>query len=122
MFKDPNFISKLQENIESRLSGIQFNFVNARTLQSGGAIDINKNEIKIVTYNVHQNLDNSKIRKKLITELNADIYLLQEAIAESKQDFTPTPNYEFKFKNSGGSRNYGEAIVYNKTTLDISTA
>ena len=62
----------------------------------------------------------AKYVKKLITELNADIYLLQEATAKSKQDFTV--NYEFNFKKSGGSRIYGEAIVYNKTTLDMSTA
>ena len=66
LFNDPNFINKLQENIKKKLKlpNIQFNFVNARTLQSGGAIDINKNEIKIVTYNVHQNRDDGKIRKE----------------------------------------------------------
>ena len=50
LFKDPNFISKLQKNIESKLSDIQFNFVNARPSigHVGGAQNVGTELIKIL--------------------------------------------------------------------------
>jgi endonuclease/exonuclease/phosphatase family metal-dependent hydrolase len=67
--------------------------------------------IRLVSYNVHMNVDDKSARIKNINDLNGDIYLLQEATTTSKDDLQG--RYSYKFEKSK-HRDYGQGIYISK--------
>ena len=96
LFKDPNFISKLQENIKSRLSGIQFNFVNARPSigHVGGAQNVGTELITILKKINGSNMGYTSTEdEKRIPELTRYINAMKTTSNYSTYDGDSNYNY-----------------------------
>ena len=89
--------------------------MNNESLNQSPKANFNKESIlRIATFNVHaDDITNNKVKRtELIKQINADVYLLQEATKQSFSNIN-TIKYNYHYLASK-DRSYGQAIGYNQ--------